>query len=454
MLTEVDRFLAAQPGGIEERAAEQLRTAPAEIQRLVLRRGGLAGTRDSTAVLISRIRNAQEGLKPVNDSDKKSEVVERFLSIECVEPHAAARLRKASKYAQDSVISRGSLSGTRDPTAVLMSRIRDAEKDAPAEERAATPEATDAESSLDWYTQVVQQWGEEYAVAYLAQIQQYQLMAAYALPQADGTQASGMPVVDGSQAILDSSQAAPIAMPMMPQDGMLIAAMQPGLFSCQDSFAGMLPAGYAAIPGMQPMAMPGMQPMAMPGMQSMAMPGMQPMAMPGMQTMAMPGMQAMAMPGMPATAMPQMQPMAMPGMQTGMVGPDGFQVAAAPGVGQPCGFFQAGATPAMGGTMCGFPTVGEGAPAINGIGQAFDLFAAGLAGMQGGSFGSMGSMGMGAAMGACMTGGMMPGGALGFAPAFMPGMTPGLATTMPGAAPAMAFGAVAPMAIMPPVAAA
>eukprot|EP00927_Polykrikos_kofoidii_P040349 TRINITY_DN34511_c0_g1_i1.p1 TRINITY_DN34511_c0_g1~~TRINITY_DN34511_c0_g1_i1.p1 ORF type:complete len:408 (-),score=62.88 TRINITY_DN34511_c0_g1_i1:227-1450(-) len=186
---EVEAFLRAS--AVEERAATQLRASSADVQRSVLRRGALAGTRDPTAVLISRIRNAEEGLKPVMDADKASEVVERFLAAECVEPHAAARLRKTSKKVQDSVVSRGSLSGTRDPTAVLMSRIRDAEKEMPPEV-ASTPGGAQGQAGSaadgtpqDLFSQVAKQWGEDYAKAYFAQFYQYQqLELAYASPQA------------------------------------------------------------------------------------------------------------------------------------------------------------------------------------------------------------------------------------------------------------------------------
>merc|ERR1719447_2723728 len=93
---DVEAFLRAEPE-IEERAATMLRSKPPEVQRMVLSRGGLSGTRNPTAVLVSRIRNAEEGLRPVLDTERAPEEIERFLIIERVEPHAAARLRRASK---------------------------------------------------------------------------------------------------------------------------------------------------------------------------------------------------------------------------------------------------------------------------------------------------------------------------------------------------------------------
>merc|ERR1719326_1391426 len=50
--------------------------------------------------------------------------VELFLQHNPVEPHAATRLRSLPMELQKIVLSRGSLFGGRDPTAVLLGRIR------------------------------------------------------------------------------------------------------------------------------------------------------------------------------------------------------------------------------------------------------------------------------------------------------------------------------------------
>merc|ERR1719247_3742061 len=50
--------------------------------------------------------------------------VELFLQHNPVEPHAATRLRSLPMEMQKIVLSRGSLFGGRDPTAVLLGRIR------------------------------------------------------------------------------------------------------------------------------------------------------------------------------------------------------------------------------------------------------------------------------------------------------------------------------------------
>mmetsp|Transcript_3156 Transcript_3156/g.9213 ORF Transcript_3156/g.9213 Transcript_3156/m.9213 type:complete len:432 (-) Transcript_3156:105-1400(-) len=197
LANEIEAFLKAEPE-IEERAATMLRSKPPEVQKLVIARGGLAGTRNPTAVLVSRIRNAEEGLRPVLDTERAPEEIERFLIIERVEPHAAARLRRASKAVQQAVVSRGSLAGTRDPTAVLMTRIRDAEK-----ENQPTPEAIVVQETID-AAAAANPYGSDpqaYALAYYAQYQQ-------AYPQAvQGAYAGVYPGAGGDA----STQAAQLA---------------------------------------------------------------------------------------------------------------------------------------------------------------------------------------------------------------------------------------------------
>merc|ERR1719387_491837 len=121
------------------------------------------------------------------EAERASEVVERFLAVERIEPHAAARLRRTPKHVQDAVVARGSLSGTRDPTAVLMTRIKEAERDTPPDAAVAPPQpALGMGSPVDAYGQMAQQWGGEYATAYASNMYMYQQAlgaAAYAGPQ-------------------------------------------------------------------------------------------------------------------------------------------------------------------------------------------------------------------------------------------------------------------------------
>jgi len=54
------------------------------------------------------------------------EEVDMFLSNFAIEPHAVQQLKNLDPYQQKAVIGRGSLSGARDPTAVVMSRCKKA----------------------------------------------------------------------------------------------------------------------------------------------------------------------------------------------------------------------------------------------------------------------------------------------------------------------------------------
>merc|ERR1711994_104458 len=53
---EVEAFLAVNP--VDQGTAFRFRALPLSLQRLVLHRGSLVGTRDPSAVLMSRVRDA------------------------------------------------------------------------------------------------------------------------------------------------------------------------------------------------------------------------------------------------------------------------------------------------------------------------------------------------------------------------------------------------------------
>ncbi|CAE6924961.1 mecr [Symbiodinium natans] len=74
----------------------------------------------SSAALLAAVYQARLEPSPPNPE------VEHFLSLNTVESHAAAKLRSLPRALQRSVLERGSLMGARDPSAVLISRVRDA----------------------------------------------------------------------------------------------------------------------------------------------------------------------------------------------------------------------------------------------------------------------------------------------------------------------------------------
>lgn len=135
---EVEAFLAINP--VDQQAAARFRALPLELQRLVLARGGsLVGTRDPSAVLMSRVRDAMSGgttpkSTPAQQNSNHLTVaqlasnpqIEAFLAENPVDFQVAQRLRALPPHMQRVVLIRGGLSAVRDPSSVLMSRIRDA----------------------------------------------------------------------------------------------------------------------------------------------------------------------------------------------------------------------------------------------------------------------------------------------------------------------------------------
>jgi len=102
-----------------------LRSASKAVRQAVLRRGSLAGSRNPSAVLLYRIRGAEQELR-AEPRASAADGVEQFLASADVLPHAAELLRKSPRQVQDAVMARGALSGSRNATAVLWARIRDA----------------------------------------------------------------------------------------------------------------------------------------------------------------------------------------------------------------------------------------------------------------------------------------------------------------------------------------
>uniref|UniRef100_A0A7S1R5Y1 RanBP2-type domain-containing protein n=1 Tax=Alexandrium catenella TaxID=2925 RepID=A0A7S1R5Y1_ALECA len=130
---EVEAFLAVNP--VDQGTAFRFRALPLSLQRLVMMRGSLVGTRDPSAVLMSRVRdaiqsggsNSSAGAQPLPPPTASSNPeVEAFLAANPVDFQAASRLRALPQHLQRLVLIRGSLSGVRDASSVLMSRVRDA----------------------------------------------------------------------------------------------------------------------------------------------------------------------------------------------------------------------------------------------------------------------------------------------------------------------------------------
>jgi len=162
---EVEQYIAQN--AIQEPASSRLRDLPPNTQAIVLASGGLAGARDSTAVLLARIGKARKGLltpqtaqnpgdwycpgcsdlqfarnlkcrncgmeKPMPQNLESlpaatKEEVEHYIMSNSVQEPASSRLRELPPHVQAVVVAAGGLGGARDSTAVLLARIGKAKK--------------------------------------------------------------------------------------------------------------------------------------------------------------------------------------------------------------------------------------------------------------------------------------------------------------------------------------
>jgi len=127
---DIEDFLAKSV--VDSHAAAQLRACTPEKAAIVMRQGPIAHTRNPSSVLMARIRDADrqlpsiQQLRPPMQSVSPGEV-ERFIAANPTDTQAENRLRTSAPHIQRLVIDRGPLAGTRNPSSVLLARIRDAE---------------------------------------------------------------------------------------------------------------------------------------------------------------------------------------------------------------------------------------------------------------------------------------------------------------------------------------
>jgi len=123
--------------GVDERAAEHLRQSDPQVQGFVLDHG-VTGARNPSSALIALIRDAKMGGGvgksggksgargiPLGMSGAGNAAVEQFLKSNEIDSKAAEALRSAPRSVQDHVIEKG-LKGARNPSSVVLARIRDA----------------------------------------------------------------------------------------------------------------------------------------------------------------------------------------------------------------------------------------------------------------------------------------------------------------------------------------
>merc|ERR1719215_1325015 len=129
---EIDKFLDGND--VDSNAASDFRGCPADVQRIVLSRGDLSSARNPSAALIARIRDARSSVSAGThlpgggdkggDKGAQEQQVEEFIKTNNVDESAAASLRGAPAEVQRIVLARGELTGARNPSSALLSRIR------------------------------------------------------------------------------------------------------------------------------------------------------------------------------------------------------------------------------------------------------------------------------------------------------------------------------------------
>eukprot|EP00416_Gambierdiscus_australes_P013110 CAMPEP_0171147726 /NCGR_PEP_ID=MMETSP0766_2-20121228/148210_1 /TAXON_ID=439317 /ORGANISM="Gambierdiscus australes, Strain CAWD 149" /LENGTH=744 /DNA_ID=CAMNT_0011611635 /DNA_START=106 /DNA_END=2336 /DNA_ORIENTATION=+ len=131
---EVEQFLSSST--IDDHAQAALRELSPYMQAAVIDRGGLGNARNPSSVLLSRIRDVQNGVvntpPPPPPSagaprGSKAERVERFLEENSVDEQASEVFRNCHPDVQEEVMSRP-VASARNPSSALRARIRDVEQ--------------------------------------------------------------------------------------------------------------------------------------------------------------------------------------------------------------------------------------------------------------------------------------------------------------------------------------
>ncbi|CAJ1431069.1 unnamed protein product [Effrenium voratum] len=126
---EVEAFI--WENGLNERAADALRSVGPAVQRKVLEQGSLQGTREPSAACIGRIGKLQKSSaepgrwqEPFRGAENE---VEQFILDNALDQSSSAILRSCSPDVQQLVLEQGSLASCREPSAGCVGRIRRAE---------------------------------------------------------------------------------------------------------------------------------------------------------------------------------------------------------------------------------------------------------------------------------------------------------------------------------------
>lgn len=136
--------------GLNQEAADSLRYQTEDIQNKVMARGNCANVRDQVAVIKKRIQDAQRGVAVGIYSDEVEEFIRGHGA--CFDEKAKEVLRTSAPPIQRLVLDRGPCTEAKNPSAILLCRVRDAQKGrAIREGREIAEEQSTTNSVIDEY---------------------------------------------------------------------------------------------------------------------------------------------------------------------------------------------------------------------------------------------------------------------------------------------------------------
>jgi len=126
---EVEEYI--QKWSLDDKAADALRACTADVQHNVINSGAMDHVKNPSAMVLSRIKNEKWGQGSYGDQYSSDigkqatpEEVNAFIDQHALDEKAAEVFREEAPEVQHLVISQGSLVGTSNPNAVVMSRIK------------------------------------------------------------------------------------------------------------------------------------------------------------------------------------------------------------------------------------------------------------------------------------------------------------------------------------------
>lgn len=248
---EVDDFI--ERAGLDEKAANALRTEEERVKRAVLDRGDMSDCRNPSASLMARIRQVREvnrgrsrsrsrsrgrgggGVAAPGGGDLPSkDEVDSFINENKIDEMAARQLRDCDGAIQRNVLDRGSLTDCRNPSAVCLARIRDAKEStrsapplsslpSPVMYGFSSPGMPGGVNPYGAYAAAYQAYGAQAAAAYGGYAAMYPGYAAYpqaAMAQAGAAYQQGAAYPTGYPAMTAAAPGIPGAYGALPVPGM------------------------------------------------------------------------------------------------------------------------------------------------------------------------------------------------------------------------------------------